>query len=83
MVLNTLHNVPFYQEIASITYKIIFSDEEGTLWWHAHSDWARAIVYGAIVVEPTEGKLYPFDKQPDGRHIIILDKFLYFRKFWF
>ncbi|XP_050269238.1 putative laccase-9 isoform X2 [Quercus robur] len=56
----------------SFTYKVIFSDEEGTLWWHAHSDWTRATVYGAIVVEPAKGKLYPFDKQPDGEHIIIL-----------
>ncbi|KAK7841324.1 laccase-15 [Quercus suber] len=21
------------------TYEVIFSTEEGTLWWHAHSDW--------------------------------------------
>ena len=67
----------------SFTYKVIFFDEEGTLWWHAHSDWTRATVYGAIVVEPAEGKLYPFDKQPDGEHIIILGKFLYFGKFGF
>ncbi|KAB5557368.1 hypothetical protein DKX38_008277 [Salix brachista] len=26
--------------------KIIFSTEEGTLWWHAHSDWSRATVHG-------------------------------------
>ncbi|KAA8537995.1 hypothetical protein F0562_027425 [Nyssa sinensis] len=26
----------------NFTYKVIFSIEEGTLWWHAHSDWTRA-----------------------------------------
>ena len=29
--------------------KVIFSEEEGTLWWHAHSDWSRATAHGAIV----------------------------------
>ncbi|KAM0008993.1 putative laccase [Helianthus debilis subsp. tardiflorus] len=33
----------------SFNYKIIFSVEVGTLWWHAHSDWSRATVHGAIV----------------------------------
>ncbi|KAJ6920345.1 laccase-15-like isoform X2 [Populus alba x Populus x berolinensis] len=40
--------------------KVIFSDEEGTLWWHAHSDWTRATVYGAIVIYPNKGTKYPF-----------------------
>nr|TKS03600.1 laccase [Populus alba] len=40
--------------------KVIFSDEEGTLWWHAHSDWTRATVYGAIVIYPNKGTRYPF-----------------------
>ncbi|KAK6130630.1 hypothetical protein DH2020_035605 [Rehmannia glutinosa] len=26
--------------------RIVLSDEEGTLWWHAHSEWSRASVYG-------------------------------------
>ncbi|KAK7844303.1 laccase-14 [Quercus suber] len=30
----------------NFTYEVIFSDEEGTLWWHAHSDWTRATVHG-------------------------------------
>ncbi|CAL5348677.1 unnamed protein product [Camellia sinensis] len=42
--------------------KIIFSTEEGTLWWHAHSDWSRATVHGAIVVYPKNGTSYPFPK---------------------
>ncbi|OIV91406.1 hypothetical protein TanjilG_02024 [Lupinus angustifolius] len=42
--------------------KVIFSEEEGTLWWHAHSDWSRATVHGMIVVKPTSGTTYPFPK---------------------
>ncbi|KAA8537993.1 hypothetical protein F0562_027427 [Nyssa sinensis] len=34
--------------------------EEGTLWWHAHSDWSRATVHGAIIVYPRNGTSYPF-----------------------
>ncbi|KAL1817205.1 hypothetical protein DCAR_0521628 [Daucus carota subsp. sativus] len=51
--------------------KVILSDEEGTLWWHAHSDWSRATVYGAIVIRPKKGTTYPFPK-PDGEVPIIL-----------
>ncbi|KAG6774401.1 hypothetical protein POTOM_021754 [Populus tomentosa] len=40
--------------------RVIFSEEEGTLWWHAHSDWTRATVYGAIVIYPKKGTEYPF-----------------------
>ncbi|KAL8171454.1 hypothetical protein V2J09_023258 [Rumex salicifolius] len=42
--------------------KVIFSMEEGTLWWHAHSNWTRATVHGAIVVAPKKGHNYPFNK---------------------
>ncbi|CAI0449723.1 unnamed protein product [Linum tenue] len=42
--------------------KVIFTTEEGTLWWHAHSEWTRATVYGAIVVYPKKGHAYPFPK---------------------
>ncbi|XP_027359490.1 laccase-15-like [Abrus precatorius] len=44
--------------------KIIFSIEEGTIWWHAHSAWARATVHGPIFVYPRKGTSYPFPK-PD------------------
>ncbi|XP_015967804.1 laccase-15 [Arachis duranensis] len=40
--------------------KVIFSFEQGTLWWHAHSDWARATVHGPIFVYPRTS--YPFPK---------------------
>ncbi|OEL21152.1 putative laccase-9 [Dichanthelium oligosanthes] len=47
---------------ASFTYTIILSGEEGTLWWHAHSDFDRATVHGAIVVHPKLGSAYPYPK---------------------
>nr|POF10052.1 putative laccase-9 [Quercus suber] len=56
---------------SNFTYEVIFSTEEGTLWWHAHSDWTRAYVHGAIVILPTIGTTYPFTK-PDDEDIIIL-----------
>ncbi|KAH6755686.1 laccase 14 [Perilla frutescens var. hirtella] len=51
--------------------KIVLSDEIGTLWWHAHSDWSRATVHGALVVYPKEGDVYPFPK-PTAEIPIIL-----------
>ncbi|GKE92218.1 laccase-15-like protein, partial [Tanacetum coccineum] len=35
--------------------------EVGTLWWHAHSDWSRATVHGAIVVQPRPGEWWNED----------------------
>ncbi|KAL3639287.1 Laccase-15 [Castilleja foliolosa] len=55
----------------SFSQQVIFSKEEGTLWWHAHSDWSRATVHGAIIVYPSPGTPYPFPK-PDGEVPIIL-----------
>ncbi|XP_028793263.1 laccase-15-like [Neltuma alba] len=51
--------------------KVIFSEEEGTLWWHAHSDYSRATVHGAIVINPKPGTNYPFPK-PHAEVPIIL-----------
>ncbi|MQL82217.1 hypothetical protein Taro_014674 [Colocasia esculenta] len=57
---------------ASFTYRIVFSTEEGTLWWHAHSDWARATVHGAIVVYPElGGAAFPFPR-PHQHFLIVL-----------
>ncbi|KAL8162560.1 hypothetical protein V2J09_014049 [Rumex salicifolius] len=56
----------------NFTYEIILSDEEGTLWWHAHSDWSRATIYGAIVIHPGQGRQYPYSVQPDVEQEIIL-----------
>ncbi|GJY42201.1 laccase 3, partial [Tanacetum coccineum] len=44
----------------SYTYKFTIQDQEGTLWWHAHSRWLRATVYGALVIRPKPGSSYPF-----------------------
>ena len=55
----------------NFTYEVVFSDEEGTLWWHAHSDWSRATVHGAIVISPKKGTSYPFPK-PYAEEVIIL-----------
>ncbi|KAI3685443.1 hypothetical protein L6452_34685 [Arctium lappa] len=55
----------------NFSQKIILSDEEGTLWWHAHSDWSRATVHGLIVIFPKIGRPYPFHK-PDAEFPIIL-----------
>ncbi|KAH7835563.1 hypothetical protein Vadar_027366 [Vaccinium darrowii] len=56
---------------AKFSQKIVLSMEEGTLWWHAHSDWSRATVHGAIVIYPKNGTSYPFPK-PHGEVPIIL-----------
>ncbi|KAG0516247.1 hypothetical protein BDA96_10G345500 [Sorghum bicolor] len=45
---------------ASFTYRVILSQEEGTLWWHAHTGFDRATVHGAIVVLPRRGTTFPF-----------------------
>ncbi|XP_030451262.1 laccase-12-like [Syzygium oleosum] len=46
----------------SYTYRFTIQGQEGTLWWHAHSSWLRATVYGALVIHPKEGASYPFPK---------------------
>ncbi|WOG94608.1 hypothetical protein DCAR_0313904 [Daucus carota subsp. sativus] len=45
---------------ATYTYRYKIEDQEGTLWWHAHSRWLRATVYGALVIRPKLGSSYPF-----------------------
>ncbi|PON45884.1 Laccase [Parasponia andersonii] len=55
----------------NFTYEVIFSTEEGTLWWHAHSDWSRATVHGPIVILPPRGKTYPFP-EPYAEPTIVL-----------
>jgi hypothetical protein len=34
----------------SYTYRFTITRQEGTLWWHAHSSWLRATVYGALII---------------------------------
>ncbi|XP_027109363.2 laccase-3-like [Coffea arabica] len=47
---------------ATYTYRFTIEDQEGTLWWHAHSKWLRATVYGALVILPKLGSPFPFPK---------------------
>ncbi|XP_047340843.1 laccase-12-like [Impatiens glandulifera] len=56
---------------ASYTYRFTIQDQEGTLWWHAHSSWLRATVYGALIIQPKEGTSYPFSK-PNRQTPILL-----------
>lgn len=46
----------------SYTYRFTIQGQEGTLWWHAHSSWLRATVYGALIIRPKQGDSYPFAK---------------------
>ncbi|KAM0044688.1 putative laccase [Helianthus debilis subsp. tardiflorus] len=45
----------------SYTYRFTIIDQEGTLWWHAHTGWLRATVYGALIIRPKLGSTYPFE----------------------
>ncbi|KAJ4766924.1 Laccase [Rhynchospora pubera] len=48
------------------------TDQEGTLWWHAHVSYLRATVHGALIIRPRHGvKAYPFTR-PDKEETIIL-----------
>ncbi|KAL3504627.1 hypothetical protein ACH5RR_034468 [Cinchona calisaya] len=44
----------------SFTQIIPLTEELGTLWWHAHSDWSRATVHGLIIIYPRMGGRFPF-----------------------
>ncbi|CAM0152175.1 unnamed protein product [Urochloa decumbens] len=56
----------------SYTYRFTVGGQEGTLWWHAHSSWLRATVYGALIIRPRSGvTAYPFFETP-AREIPIL-----------
>ncbi|GMJ02203.1 laccase 14 [Hibiscus trionum] len=59
------------QPAKNFTYEVVFSEEEGTLWWHANSnsDWTRNTVHGAIVVYP-RGSSYPFPT-PQGEQVLM------------
>nr|ABA97288.1 retrotransposon protein, putative, Ty1-copia subclass, expressed [Oryza sativa Japonica Group] len=52
------------------TYRFNVSDQEGTLWWHAHISFLRATVYGAIVLNPRAAA--PFPAKPDTEHVVLL-----------
>ncbi|XP_062009175.1 putative laccase-9 [Rosa rugosa] len=54
----------------NFTYQVQLTTEEGTVWWHAHSDWTRASVHGTIVVLPALGTTFPFP-EPDEEESIV------------
>lgn len=69
----------------SYTYRFTIIDQEGTLWWHAHSRWLRATVYGALIIYPRLGSPYPFHMPKRdipillGKNLQLSDRFkLYF-----
>ncbi|KAJ4751223.1 Laccase [Rhynchospora pubera] len=54
------------------TYRYNVTDQEGTLWWHAHVSYLRATAHGALIIRPRHGvKAYPFTR-PDKEETIIL-----------
>ncbi|XP_076901056.1 laccase-7-like [Bidens hawaiensis] len=53
------------------TYRFNLTGQVGTLWWHAHSQWLRATVYGSLIIRPRDGQNYPF-AQPDVEDTIML-----------
>lgn len=60
----------------SYTYRFTIQGQEGTLWWHAHSSWLRATVYGTLVIRPTEGEAYPFPK-PKRESVVQLGTYIH------
>ncbi|XP_071722579.1 laccase-15-like [Rutidosis leptorrhynchoides] len=55
----------------NFTQEINFSVEEGTLWWHAHSDWSRATVHGAIIIHPKPYTSFPFTTPYKEKTIVL------------
>jgi laccase len=61
------------QPNSSYTYRFNVTGQEGTLWWHAHSSFLRATVYGPLIIRPRNGTAYPFPA-PDQEVPIVLGK---------
>ncbi|XP_048598485.1 laccase-13 isoform X2 [Brassica napus] len=57
----------------SYTYRFNIEEQEGTLWWHAHSRWLRATVYGALIIRPPlSSPHYPFPVLPKREFTLLL-----------
>ncbi|KAK1437122.1 hypothetical protein QVD17_02907 [Tagetes erecta] len=56
---------------SNYTYRFNLTGQVGTLWWHAHSQWLRATVYGALIILPRSGQNYPY-ATPFGEDTIML-----------
>ncbi|KAF7845398.1 laccase-4-like isoform X1 [Senna tora] len=55
----------------SYVYNFTITGQRGTLLWHAHVNWLRATVHGALVILPKRGVPYPFPK-PDDELVVVL-----------
>ncbi|KAK7287485.1 hypothetical protein RIF29_00765 [Crotalaria pallida] len=55
----------------SYLYNFTITGQRGTLLWHAHVNWLRSTVHGAIVILPKKGVPYPFPK-PDNELVLVL-----------
>ncbi|XP_077213583.1 laccase-12-like [Tasmannia lanceolata] len=55
----------------SYAYRFTIQGQEGTLWWHAHSSWLRATVYGALIIRPKFNTPYPFEMPKREAPIIL------------
>ncbi|KAL2336992.1 hypothetical protein Fmac_011438 [Flemingia macrophylla] len=55
----------------SYLYNFTITGQRGTLLWHAHVNWLRSTLHGAIVILPKRGVAYPFPK-PDKELVVIL-----------
>ncbi|XP_027925724.1 laccase-7-like [Vigna unguiculata] len=54
------------------THKFNVTQQEGTLWWHAHATYLRATVHGAFIIQPRSGQ-FPFPKPYKQVPIILGD----------
>ncbi|KAF7053367.1 hypothetical protein CFC21_061311 [Triticum aestivum] len=56
---------------SSFLYNFTVTGQRGTLLWHAHINWLRATVHGAIVILPKLGVPYPFPA-PHKEAVVVL-----------
>ena len=52
-------------------YNFTLTGQRGTLLYHAHVNWLRSTLYGALVILPKRGVPYPFPK-PDDELVVVL-----------
>ncbi|KOM58250.1 hypothetical protein LR48_Vigan11g128400 [Vigna angularis] len=52
-------------------YNFTLSGQRGTLLYHAHVNWLRSTLHGALVILPKRGVPYPFPK-PDDELVVVL-----------
>ncbi|TKY63453.1 Laccase-4 protein [Spatholobus suberectus] len=52
-------------------YNFTLTGQRGTLLWHAHVNWLRSTLHGALVILPKRGVPYPFPK-PNDELVVVL-----------